>query len=333
VHNASGTLTGVIHPAPGGGVPAHGDREQGDSPQADAEKVVLVIVTRHRRELLAESLRVVASQTRRPDHLVLVDNGPDEGVGDLLDDLPVPATYLPSSRNLGGAGGFALGMLTALSLGADWVWLGDDDGRPGDDAALATLLEVARERDLAEVSPVVVNMSDPDRLAIPLRTRGLTWARTVEEMAQEAGADFVPGIAALFNGALFRASALDVVGVPDYRLFLRGDEVEVHRRLVRSGLAFGTTLRTRFRHPDGSSEFQPMLGGRWRAQDPQDATKSYYTYRNRGYLLSQRGMRRLAPLEVVRYGLYFVAERRDPRAFVRWLRLLLAGRGERFFRA
>lgn len=301
-------------------------------PELPAGAVVAVIVTRHRRELLARSLKVLAAQTRVPDHLVVVDNGPDKPAGDVVADCPIPSTYLPSQRNLGGAGGFALGMLYALKLGAAWVWLGDDDGRPADEHALETLLNVAEQRKLAAVSPVVVNIERPDRLAFPLR-RGLTWKRQVEELREPGpDGDFLPGIASFFNGALFRASTLDVVGVPDYRLFFRGDEVELHRRVVRSGLPFGTTLRTRFVHPDGSEEFRPMLGGRFHAQDPENPIKRYYTYRNRGYLLSQPGMRKIGALEVVRFGLYFLGQRRDPKAFVEWLRLVRQGQRERFFR-
>jgi rhamnopyranosyl-N-acetylglucosaminyl-diphospho-decaprenol beta-1,3/1,4-galactofuranosyltransferase len=289
--------------------------------------IVAVVVTRHRRELLAESLKALATQTRVPDHLVVVDNGPDQPVDDLVEQCPLPTTYLPSHRNLGGAGGFALGILHALSLGADWVWLADDDGRPADENVLAVLLEEADRRNLAEISPVVTNIDSPDKLAFPLR-RGLTWKRS----AAELGTDFLPGIASLFNGALFRASTLDVVGVPDYRLFFRGDEVEIHRRMVRSGLPFGTSLRVAYVHPDGSDEFKPMLGGKFHAQDPENPVKRYYTYRNRGYLLSQPGMRKLGALELFRFGLYFLAVKKDPKAFVEWLKLVRQGQKERFFR-
>jgi rhamnopyranosyl-N-acetylglucosaminyl-diphospho-decaprenol beta-1,3/1,4-galactofuranosyltransferase len=288
---------------------------------------VAVVDPRHRRELLAESLKALATQTRVPDHLVVVDNGPDQPVDDLVEQCPLPTTYLPSHRNLGGAGGFALGILHALSLGADWVWLADDDGRPADENVLAVLLEEAERRNLAEISPVVTNIDSPDKLAFPLR-RGLTWKRS----AADLGKDFLPGIASLFNGALFRASTLDVVGVPDYRLFFRGDEVEIHRRMVRSGLPFGTSLRVAYVHPDGSDEFKPMLGGKFHAQDPENPIKRYYTYRNRGYLLSQPGMRKLGALEVFRFGLYFLAVKRDPKAFVEWLKLVRLGQRERFFR-
>ena len=289
--------------------------------------VVGVVVTRHRRELLADSLKVIAAQTRQIDHLVVVDNGPDQPARDIVESFPFPFTYLPSHRNLGGAGGFALGMLHALSLGADWIWLADDDGRPADENVLAILLDEAEKRNLAEISPVVSNIDSPEKLAFPLR-RGLTWKRSSSEL----GVDFLPGIASLMNGALFRASTLDVVGVPDLRLFFRGDEVELHRRLVRSGLPFGTSLKTAYLHPDGSDEFKPMLGGRFHAQDPENEVKRYYTYRNRGYLLSQPGMRKIGALEVVRFGLYFIGVKRDPKAFLQWLKLVRQGRKEKFFR-
>jgi rhamnopyranosyl-N-acetylglucosaminyl-diphospho-decaprenol beta-1,3/1,4-galactofuranosyltransferase len=290
-------------------------------------RVIAVVVTRHRRESLGKSLAVISEQTRVPDHLVVVDNGPDDPAEEVVEDCPIPSTYLPSLRNLGGAGGFALGILHALALGADWVWLADDDGRPADVRVLQTLLEEAKRRDLAVISPVVVNIDDPERLAFPLR-RGLTWKRHRSEL----GTDFLPGIASFFNGALFSADALDVIGVPDYRLFIRGDEVEVHRRVVRSGLRFGTTLRASYAHPDGSDEFKPMLRGHFHAQDPTDDVKRYYTYRNRGYLLSQPGMRRIGMLEVFRFGLYFLLTKRDPGAFRRWFRLVRQGRAERFYR-
>ena len=116
----------------------------------------------------------MAKQTHPIAHLIVVDNGPDEPAREVVEACGIPATWLPSWRNLGGAGGFALGMLHALALGADWVWLGDDDGRAADETVLATLLDVAQRRMLAAVSPVVVDADDPDRLAFTVR-RGLTW--------------------------------------------------------------------------------------------------------------------------------------------------------------
>ncbi|MFD4293724.1 glycosyltransferase [Rhodococcus sp. NPDC058505] len=290
--------------------------------------IIGVVVTHRRRELLAASLRVLAAQTRPLDHLVVVDNADEADVRKLVESASVPTTYIGSKHNLGGAGGFALGMLHALALGADWVWLADDDGRPEGPDVLAALLACAERNALAEVSPVVCNIDEPDRLAFPLR-RGLEWRRTRSELGD---GDLLPGIASLFNGALFSAAAIDAVGVPDLRLFVRGDEVEVHRRLVRSGLPFGTCLTTAYLHPCGTDEFKPILGGRMHTQYPDNDTKRFFTYRNRGYLLAQPGMRRLLPQEWLRFGWYFLITRRDPAGLREWVRLRKLGREERFER-
>ncbi|CAN1486067.1 COG1216 Predicted glycosyltransferases [Mycobacteriaceae bacterium] len=293
--------------------------------------VCAVVVTHRRPEQLATSLDVVTTQTRMIDHLIVVDNDHDEQVSELVAGQAVRSTYLGSRRNLGGAGGFALGMLHALALGADWVWLADDDGRPGDSEVLATLLACAHRHGLAEVSPMVCDLDQPDRLAFPLR-RGLVWRRRVDELRTKdsPGSDLLPGYASLFNGALFRAETIAAVGVPDIRLFVRGDEYDVHRRLVRSGLPFGTCLDTVYLHPYGSDEFKPILGGRMHTQYPDDPVKRFFTYRNRGYVLAQPGLRRLLPQEWLRFGWYFLVTRRDPAGLREWIRLRRMGRREQF---
>lgn len=349
-----------------------------DTPEASAwaaadATIAAVVVTHNRPGPLAESLQIVADQSHRPRWVIVVDNGDDPQVREMVESLAdgrdgLEPVYLGSKTNLGGAGGFALGMLTALARGADWVWCADDDGRPDGPKALADLLDCAERHQLAAVSPVVCDIEDAAKLAFPLR-RGLSWRRRRSELtpdgdprkpvAEDADGkrwfvnfpvqtaatgreapeglelidgerDLLPGIASLFNGALLSADALAQVGVPDYRLFIRGDEVEFHRRLARSGLPFGTCLTVSYLHPNGRDEFKPILGGRMHAQDPGDEFKRYFTYRNRGYLMSQPGMRKLLPQEYARFGWYFLVTKRDPAAFVRWAALHRRGRHEHF---
>ena len=340
-----------------------------------SRRTAAVVVTHNRLRELSGSLEVVAGQSHLPSWLIVVDNGDDHRVKALVESVAANAgvepVYIGSKTNLGGAGGFALGMLHALTLGADWIWCADDDGRPEDDRVLAQLHDCAHRHNLAAVSPVVCDIADPDRLAFPLR-RGVVWRRLRSELladgsdpnlpvveddegrrwytnfaVQEAATgmalpedletvdrehDLLPGIASLFNGALFSAKALERLGVPDYRLFIRGDEVEFHRRLARSGLPFGTCLTTAYLHPSGTEEFQPILGGRMHTQYPADEFKRYFTYRNRGYLMSQPGMRKLLPQEYARFAWFFLVQRRDIPGFVRWWALHRRGRNENFER-
>jgi rhamnopyranosyl-N-acetylglucosaminyl-diphospho-decaprenol beta-1,3/1,4-galactofuranosyltransferase len=106
----------------------------------------------------------------------------------------------------------------------------------------------------------------------------------------------------------------------------------LHRRLVRSGLPFGTCLNAVYLHPQGGDEFKPILGGRMHTQYPDNPTKRYFTYRNRGYLQSMPGMRKLVFQEWMRFGWYFLVSRRDPAGLWEWIRLRRLGRREKFER-
>lgn len=67
----------------------------------NSEKIIGVVVTHKRRELLAQSLKVLAGQTRPLDHLVVVDNADEADVRELVESADVPTTYLGSKHNLG----------------------------------------------------------------------------------------------------------------------------------------------------------------------------------------------------------------------------------------
>src|SRR4051812_20457382 len=98
---------------------------------------VAVLVTHNRPELLGEALTALSAQTRAPTRLVVVDNGSDEATQETLANRE-GIHVVRSETNLGGAGGFALGIRGALALGADWIWLMDDDAIP-EPRALETL--------------------------------------------------------------------------------------------------------------------------------------------------------------------------------------------------
>ena len=292
------------------------------------DSVVAITVTRRRPELLKALLTTLGRQSRPVDLVIVVDNSPDRAVAELVAGYPGASLHIPSWHPLGSAGGFALGALTALARGAGWVWFFDDDARPATSDCLRELLACAAERGLAMVAPAVVNVDNPGELSFLMR-RGLTWVRDPGVFREQK---FLPGYASLFNGALFRADALDVVGVPDSRLFLRGEEVEIYRRAQRSGLPFGTCLTTAVLHPSGLGDFHSILGGRFYVPDPRSPSKRYYTFRNRGFLSTQPGRRFRWPLDCVIFSWYFLVVRRDLTGFREWLRLARMGRREQLLR-
>lgn len=103
------------------------------------DRVCAVIVTYNRKELLRECLQAVLSQTRPPDHVLVVDNASTDGTREMLREEFPQVEVLALPENQGGAGGFHEGMKKAYEEGCDWIWVMDDDTIPTPSALQALL--------------------------------------------------------------------------------------------------------------------------------------------------------------------------------------------------
>lgn len=231
------------------------DTSTGTSP---GERIVAVVVTYNRRELLARCLRAIARQTLRPWRVLVIDNASSDGTAAwLVEAARQDPTLRPwrSRINAGGAGGFHLGMRAAMARGADWLWLMDDDGQPLPDTLALQMAHARRER-LDLCGPLVVDDADPTRLAFGLRKR---W--TIEGVAPLESGGLVWGETAPFNGTLVRRKLVEHIGTVEPRFFLWGDEVEYQLRALRAGARVATVVPARYLHPRRDRDRQPVLGG------------------------------------------------------------------------
>lgn len=98
--------------------------------------VAAVIVTFNRLDKLKTVISSIEAQTHAPTRLIIVDNASTDGTAEYLAKLtsPLELDVLSLSTNTGGAGGFSAGMRRGYELGADFVWIMDDDGYPEPDA-------------------------------------------------------------------------------------------------------------------------------------------------------------------------------------------------------
>ncbi len=282
--------------------------------------VVTLIVTRNRHALLARCLQAVWSQDHRPELVIVVDNASDEPVLPVL--APYPGTrLLRLCRNQGPAAAFGIGIREALGAGAAFVWMMDDDGMPADPGCLSKLLATAHAERADLASPLIRDIDRPERLAFPIRRRG----RTRFTAASLGPAPLIAGFAHLFNGALIAADVFSRIGLPDARLFIRGDEVEFGLRMRRAGLRLVTDRRAAFLHPCSDREIHPILGGWFYAVVPDDETKRFYQFRNRGWIFARYGMWGWLAADHLRYACWYVSRTRDPAGYLRWLRLTWSG--------
>jgi len=274
-------------------------------PDQAAQQIAAVVVTLDRPHDLDLLLQSLDGQSRQADFILVVDNGGMPETAAVVAAHP-GVRHVACARNLGGAGGFALGILTALAEGATHVWLMDDDGRPEEADCLAALLSNSIHLEADVISPVIVDIDDGDALAFPYPAGT---SRTTQRRDLDRNR-VIKHFAHLFNGALIRCETFARYGIPDYRLFLRGDEIDFLHRVRRGGGLVVTLPGVAFRHPSGGPETFPIVQGRLNAVVPQGAFKQYYFFRNRGYLLRRHKLVLQALSDVVRYPWYFLAYRR-----------------------
>jgi rhamnopyranosyl-N-acetylglucosaminyl-diphospho-decaprenol beta-1,3/1,4-galactofuranosyltransferase len=283
------------------------------------DTVAVAAVTFDRPDDLRTLLLALSRQSVRPVSVALVDSGTRD-IEAIAGESAAPVNYIRSLSNLGGAGGFSLAILSAMASGAEWIWIMDDDAHPEDPEALATLLEAAKTQGLDVVVPLIVAPGEPRKLSFPFRVAG----RSVHDRSEVEKLGIIRNVGQFFNGALIRTDVFFRVGLPDLRLFIRGDETDFMLRLRRAGIPFGTVTTVALSHPPGWAETHQVLGNRLHVLVPETRFKRFYYYRNRGYLT--RRYRRLRSLvaDGVGYPLYFLRHR-DPRGFAEWFSAFSSG--------
>ena len=169
----------------------------------------------------ARMLDGLVAQTYPPDTVIVVDNASGDHTPQVLarDDLPLQV--IRSDENVGGAGGFRIGMQTAYDGGWDRIWLMDDDVVPAPDC-LAVLMAVEPELSdclmcvredldghLVEKSATTFDLRNP--LAIRPKTASVeTTYDTRDAMPPLVEIEVVA-----FEGFLVRRRVVDAVGLPD----------------------------------------------------------------------------------------------------------------------
>ena len=254
-------------------------------------RVVAVVVTYNRRELLLEALAAVQAQTRPADAVIVVDNASTDGTAAAVRRQFPTACVAELARNTGGAGGFASGMALALGQSADLVWLMDDDTVP-EPGALRALLDARARHPAYPARPPALVASRvvwTDGRAHPMNTpRAKPFAGRAEREAASA-AGCLPIRSASFVSVLVDAGVCRERGLPQADYFLWNDDFEFTTRLLRGNAGLLCPASTVV-HKTAS----------FGATDSDPGQRFFYEVRNKIWTL--RAGAPLAPLERVLYG-------------------------------
>jgi rhamnopyranosyl-N-acetylglucosaminyl-diphospho-decaprenol beta-1,3/1,4-galactofuranosyltransferase len=212
-----------------------------------SEKIIAVVVTFNRAELLPRCLEALAAQTLPLSEIIVVDNASTDTTQAVLRSrFGGIVTVLQMVYNTGGAGGFHTGISRALAHGAEWVWLMDDDGF----AETNTLARLMEKREALDVmNPLVCVPNDGNQLSFELRVGGELTRQTAVVIAAARENDVVPNEINPFNGTLVRAEIIRKHGNIRPEMFIWGDEVEFVFRVLHEGARVGTVTTAKFNHP------------------------------------------------------------------------------------
>jgi len=207
--------------------------------QAHTETVAVVVVTFNRADLLARMLEGLGRLERQPDAVIVVDNASTDHTARALAESALPGLeVITSEDNLGGAGGFHLGVKAAYDKGFDRIWLMDDDVVPAPDCL--TVLMAQDEACLMAVredtrGALVEKAATRFDLANPLRIKPKTGMVETAYGTREAMPERVELENVAFEGFLVRRDVITEIGLPDPSYFIFYDDVDFAIRARRAG--------------------------------------------------------------------------------------------------
>jgi GT2 family glycosyltransferase len=186
-------------------------------------RVAAIVVTHNRREVLESTLLGVLGQDRPPDTIVVVDNASTDGTRAQLAPAFESVDWITLTENFGYGAGLAEGMERCRD-GHDWLWLLDDDSRPGS-TLLATLLDVAGQLDRVGM---VGTAGGALRWGVPDHEPRRRHVALAQPRTYASG--FL-----LVDGGLVNAEVARTVGVPRRDFFMMMEDVEYTSRIATAG--------------------------------------------------------------------------------------------------
>lgn len=263
----------------------------------NSNSVCAVIVTYNRLELLKESIAAVLQQNLdNLKHLIIINNKSTDGTAEYLKTLNDKRLIIVNStENLGGAGGFNLGVKKFITeTNDDHVWLMDDDTIPTD-SALQQLLNFGEKLDYkfgflssnvrwqtANGKPSYMNVTAP---------RGLKWPMYLSN----TGIDAVEVVNSSFVSVLLSREIVKLIGYPQKEYFIWGDDIEYTNRAADIYRGYMVVSSIAVHKSKENSEPGNLL-------DEKDKSRLWrYKYDCRNKCLTEQRINRLGKFRVVKH--------------------------------
>lgn len=240
-------------------------------------RIFAVIVTFNRLEMLKKCVKAVFDQSRKPDEIIVINNGSTDDTQRWLSTQSVISYHLV---NNGGAAGFSYGVNVAYSKGADWIWLMDDDTIPKNDALNKlqnALDELGDQQNKVGFLSSLVLWTDGNIHKLN-QTYLLNDKKKLSKFPSipQSNRPFIQW--GTFVSMLLSAIAVKKVGIPIKDFFIWCDDAEYSKRIIASGMPGLLVKDSIVIHQTPTNHQSSVL------KDPQSAIWKYrYGLRNELY--------------------------------------------------
>ena len=232
------------------------------------EKVIAVVVTYNRLELLQRVVESLRNQSCRLDKILIVNNGSTDGTKEWLDGQS--GLTVIHQENVGGSGGFFRGIQEASKEDCDWIWCMDDDVFPRE-KCLATLLTVAeKQENVGIVCPhrlmsgkTFVGEAKTLNLSNPFKDMHNDMLLATDVESHEV----VSVVGMAFEGPLIRKDVVSKIGLPNQDLFILYDDTDYSYRAVLAGyqvLVVRDALMDKYDFQSISSYREDKMKNKWK---------------------------------------------------------------------
>jgi glycosyltransferase involved in cell wall biosynthesis len=196
-------------------------------------RVLAHIHTFNEAAVIEQAIAGLERQTRRPDALIIVDNGSTDGTLDR--EFPEWATIIRNPKNVGVSGSIGNGIAYAFEHGFDWIWILDADA-VADPDALATLFDEyaswpsSKQEETAFIACLPLDQPDnyPRHGCLFTPHGRVVVAPASDQRCYECD---IP----IWSGCLYRLTAVRRIGLPNPNYFMDRGELEYGYRMVKAG--------------------------------------------------------------------------------------------------
>ena len=249
-------------------------------------KIVAIVVTYNRIDLLCQCIQHLKNQTV-PCDILIIDNASTDGTGSYIEQITDETLYYHNTgENIGGAGGFHTGMRLAAKMGYEFVWVMDDDCLPKEDSLEQLLLadkSLGGKEHYGFLSSVVL-WTDGTECRMN-RQKPLAVSTKLEKLDQKKGLLRIKQ--ATFVSLLIPVKTIQRVGLPVKEFFIWGDDIEYTRRIaLLENLPSYVVKKSEVVHA-----MKKNTGSNIALDEIERIQRYEYAYRNEAFLYKKEGCR------------------------------------------